>query len=178
MGKITQWKPIKGYEGLYEVSNEGDIRSLKKGVHILSNTGNGNGYRLVFLYDANHIRKNHYVHRLVAEHFLEPIPGRDIVNHKDYNRNNNSADNLEWCTQLENVHYSKERYYTPKNVVSNTGYKYIQIKRGRYRVALKGIVYKTFSNLDEAIAFRNEISRGTKYEDYLQYAEDDGINHH
>jgi len=71
----------------------------------LSITDNGNGYKLVSLHkDAK--RKNHYLHRLVAESFVENISGKSQINHKDCNKQNNNACNLEWVSSLENIHHA------------------------------------------------------------------------
>lgn len=105
------WKNIKGYEGLYQVSNLGRVRSLdfecwngvgfwlKKGV-ILTPRKTKNGYCRVQLKG-----KDFYIHRLVAEHFLDNPFKLNQVNHKDEDKNNNSVINLEWCSQKYNNSY-------------------------------------------------------------------------
>ena len=171
------WKDIKGYEGIYQVSNLGNVASKDRRVinrpsgsmriargAMMAPWDNGNGYLVVSLRKGRG-RKNHYVHRLVAEAFLEIEEGKDIVNHKDYNKHNNSADNLEWCTQKENVEYSVPHMTKPRAVCrqSNTGEKYIsrRIEHGKnvkYRVAIKTIgVDRSFENFDDALLFRNEV---------------------
>ena len=102
------WLPIKEYEGLYDVSNYGRIRShnyLKKGItRILKLSAKPNTYIKVGLYKDGTMRY-HRVHRLVAEAFLPPpSEGQTQVNHIDGNKHNNFASNLEWCTPWENVH--------------------------------------------------------------------------
>ena len=98
------WKPIEGYEGLYEVSNLGRVKSLKR-LHtkerILSQFLNHRGYARVNLWKENKSRK-YSVHRLVAEAFIPNPDSKPQVNHIDENKTNNSVENLEWCTQLEN----------------------------------------------------------------------------
>ena len=117
------WKRIPGYETRYEVSNLGNVRSIPRVIYQkdshggmmekhyagkpVAQTDNGNGYKIVSL--SNFGRKNHYVHRLVAELFVDNPNGCDYVNHLDYDKSNNSADNLEWATAAENVQYSAER---------------------------------------------------------------------
>ena len=102
------WKPIKGYEGLYEVSNFGRIKSLNynhtcKG-KILKQNQIKNGYKSVMLYkDGN--GKNYLVHRLVAQAFIPNPNDYKEVNHKDENPQNNIVINLEWCDRLYNVRY-------------------------------------------------------------------------
>ena len=114
------WKPIKGYEGVYLVSNTGRVKSVSRLVRTTPNgleakrttkgkelhaTDNGSGYKIVSLCN-NGIRKNHYVHRLVAEAFIGIVPEGFVINHKDHNRGNNNVDNLEIVTQADNVKYS------------------------------------------------------------------------
>lgn len=114
------WKDIKGYEGLYQVSNLGRVRGLDRFVDLKSGKkrfvkgrvlkpyltgGNGCQYYVVDLTNS----KTHFVHRLVAETFI-PNPNRlNEVNHKDENKLNNKITNLEWCTHAYNVRYSIEK---------------------------------------------------------------------
>lgn len=102
LSDFVNWKDIKGYEGRYQVSNMGDVRSLISGKTLKPST-NSNGYLRVCLMP---FRKWPLVHRIVAEAFLEREDGKNIVNHKDGNRKNNMVDNLEWCTQSYNLRYS------------------------------------------------------------------------
>lgn len=102
MTKVNEiWKAVVGFEGLYEVSNLGKVRSLKNKGSLtpkeLKLQKCYNGYRKVSLYSAE-TAKQYFVHRLVAEAFLPNTNGYSCVNHKDENRQNNSVDNLEWCT--------------------------------------------------------------------------------
>ena len=97
------WKDIKGYEGLYQVSNLGRVRSfIKCNSHpniprIMSFTINRKGYVKCHLYN-----KLVSVHRLVAEAFIDNPADKPQVNHKDGNKKNNRVDNLEWATNSEN----------------------------------------------------------------------------
>lgn len=171
------WKDVKGYEGLYQISNLGRIKSLEHCVRnnkhdgkrivkeaLLHPTDNGNGYKIIGLRKATY-RKNYYIHRLVAEHFLENPDNKKYVNHLDYDVTNNVVTNLEWCTQKENVEYSVERMKKPKTKcrTTNTGEKYIRKRKctnGRffYRVCIRNKqIDKTFNNLNDAISFRNEV---------------------
>lgn len=114
-----KWKDIKGYEGVYQVSNTGRVRSLDrtqlyKNGRIVSYEGktlkqspNSRGYMRVCLRSGKGYRQP-FVHRLVAEHFVpNDSPGElPVVNHKDSNHLNNHADNLEWTTILGNNHHA------------------------------------------------------------------------
>lgn len=97
------WKDIYGYEGLYQVSNLGNIKRFYKADERISN-GSSGLYRTVTL-TKNGIKKQFAVHRLVATHFIpNPCPKElTEVNHKDGNKQNNSVENLEWVTTHDNV---------------------------------------------------------------------------
>lgn len=96
------WKDIEGFEGLYQVSNMGRVRSLRRNI-ILKNRITS-GYEMVLLY-TNNIRKNYLVHRLVAHAFIPNPNNLPQVNHKDENKTNNCVDNLEWCDGKYNTNY-------------------------------------------------------------------------
>ena len=96
------WKDIEGYEGLYQVSNMGRVRSLRK--NIILRQGITRGYKRVIL-STNDIPKHYYIHRLVATAFISNPDNLPQVNHKDENKTNNCVDNLEWCTPKYNTNY-------------------------------------------------------------------------
>lgn len=105
------WKDIAGYEGLYQVSNLGNVLSLNYLGHgkkqLLKQTMTTNGYKKVILW-KNGVGKNYRVNRLVAAAFIPNPDNLPIVNHKDWNRLNNCADNLEWCTVKYNSNYRRK----------------------------------------------------------------------
>ena len=129
-------------------------------IHEIKPTDNGNGYLIVGL-NFGGKRKNYYVHRLVAEAFCYKPQGCDVVNHIDYNKCNNTAKNLEWCTQKSNILHSAVRMSHEKNKCkeTNTGHKYIwKTKYNTYRLSISRLkVYKTFKEIDKAIEYRNEV---------------------
>ena len=90
------WKQVKGYEGYYEVSDLGNIKSVRANI-LLSQHIKDNGYKKV-TFKVNGKQKSHNVHRLVAETFLPNPNDYKYVNHKDENKLNNRSDNLEWCS--------------------------------------------------------------------------------
>ena len=97
------WKDIPEYEGLYQVSNLGNVKSLNNN-KILSFGNTTKGYYQVGLF-KNSKCKRFYVHRLVALTFLKNPNELPLVNHKDENKHNNCIDNLEWCTNQYNLTY-------------------------------------------------------------------------
>ena len=110
------WRPIEGYEGLYEVSSYGRVKSLEKSYirkngiidhkseRILIPIKDKDGYLQVKLYKdkKQYTRK---LHRLVAEAFLDNPYNKPEVNHKDEDKTNNRVDNLEWCDGKYNINY-------------------------------------------------------------------------
>ena len=110
------WKDIKGFEGRYQVSNMGRVRSLDrwslgerlcfiKGM-MLKPSLNNYGYLRVSLSDGRSNRKHYEVHRLVALHFVPGYKKGLVVNHKNEVKTDNRAENLEWCTYQYNLNYS------------------------------------------------------------------------
>lgn len=115
------WKPIKNYEGIYEVSNLGRVRRIRpfpgatfKG-RILKPCRANNEYHVVNLCD-NCKQKVFLIHRLVAAAFVGQCPEGKEVNHKNGNRLDNRAENLEYMTRKENIiHASKSQRYLSAN---------------------------------------------------------------
>lgn len=114
---VEEWKDVVGYEGLYQVSNMGRVKSLKRVVNNPSGTGRikkesilkltprkRDGYVYVAL-TVGKIARKAKVHRLVAEAFIDNKKNRECVHHRDANPLNNRADNLEWVNHYENMRY-------------------------------------------------------------------------
>ncbi len=106
------WKDINGYEGYYQISNRGNVRSVDRfdGVHdragtVIKQSLKPNGYLQVGLRKHNQ-RKWIGVHRLVAIHFIDNPENKPQVNHIDGNKQNNTVENLEWVTAKENQHHA------------------------------------------------------------------------
>lgn len=122
------WKDIADFEGIYQVSSLGNVRSLDRCVEcndsirhykgrMMKFYKKKNGYLQVNLKRRN-LNKQFLVHRLVAETFIPNPCNYPCVNHKDENKANNSVDNLEWCTQEYNNHYgvgNKNRCINSRN---------------------------------------------------------------
>lgn len=99
------WCPIKGYESMYEVSDQGRVRSLKfVNERILKPGRDKDGYLQVGLY-KNGEGKKCKIHRLVAQAFIPNPQNLTEVNHRDENKTNNSVQNLEWCDRKYNNNY-------------------------------------------------------------------------
>ena len=102
------WKDIKGFEGLYKISNFGNVKSLNykrtKKERILTPGNIANGYLCVLLY-KNGTRKTFTIHRLVAQTFIENPENLPQVNHIDEDKTNNRVENLEWCDIKYNNNY-------------------------------------------------------------------------
>lgn len=129
MTKIEEWKDIKGYEGLYQVSNLGRVKRLKgkymKSERILKQVNAYNGYIVVCLCKHNK-HKNFKVHRLVAEAFIPNPENKPTVNHIDEDKTNNVVSNLEWATMKEQNNHGTRTQRTSKKV------KAIDIATGEY----------------------------------------------
>lgn len=155
------WRDIDGYAGKYQVSNLGRVKSLPKrkgrgvgyaiGERILQPSTNSRGYNQVVLCKDG-VTKTFAIHKLVATHFIPNLDCLPQVNHKDENKQNNTVDNLEWCTQLYNNTYgtrvqrAKEKQYRKLLVYKNG--KYIGVFMGRDAVAdVLGVNAQTISNL-------------------------------
>lgn len=99
------WKDIEGYEGLYQVSNKGRVKSFHSGEGKIMKPGTHPlGYKSVTLFKDKK-GKVAKVHRLVAQAFIPNPENLPVINHKDENPSNNNVENLEWCTQKYNLNY-------------------------------------------------------------------------
>lgn len=104
------WVDVNGFEGLYEISNIGRVKSIKRNGTLgglMKIRKNRHGYPMVYL-TKNNKAKNCTVHRLVALSFLKKVTGKNFVNHVDGNKENNCVENLEWVSRSENQTHAYE----------------------------------------------------------------------
>lgn len=147
------WKDVIGYEGLYQVSSFGNVKSLSRerttngGLFVskekLLKAGTDCGYKKVVL-TKNGVRSTKKVHRLVASAFLGDEPNL-CVNHIDSNRSNNRVENLEWVTQLQNVRHARINNRYPKNILTENHKKILKDVNSK-----KVICTKTMNVYDSA----------------------------
>lgn len=144
---MEYWKDIKGYEGLYQVSNIGRIRNENKIISPWTQFG----YKIVGLWKDKKCKKFR-VHRLVAEAFILNHNNYTQVNHKDEDKSNNSVENLEWCTQKYNNSYgnrTQKMLETYKNRHTSNAEKEV------IQMYIDGTVLRTYKSLSEAARISN-----------------------
>ena len=149
------WKPIKGFEGIYEISSLGNVRNINWrgcGHRLLKPHYDQDGYLRLSLC-VNNQKSMKYVHRLVAEAFIDNPFGKQMVNHKDEVKDNNTVENLEWATCFENNNYGTRNERLSKSKL-NTNCKAVN------QLDTNGNLVKTWVSL-------NEISRQTGYDKSL-----------
>jgi hypothetical protein len=149
------WKDIENYEGLYQVSNLGNVRSLDRVINSCYNSKQlikgkvkvqelkNDGYMRVTLHKDGK-GKHHYVHRLVAEAFIPNPDDLPQVNHKDENKTNNNVDNLEWCTNEYN-----HTYGTINKRISESQINDPQKSKKVYQYTLDGQLVKVWASTKE-----------------------------
>lgn len=137
------WKDIRDYEGLYQVSNLGNVRSLRynhtEKIKLLKQGVNKKGYKYVRLF-KNGKGKTHIVHRLVAMSFIPNPNNLPIVNHIDECKSNNMVSNLEWCTLVYNNAYGTRNKRISKSLKGKTHSKETKKKMSESRDNKKSIL--------------------------------------
>lgn len=128
------WVPVEGHEGRYEVSSLGNVKSINGhlGDIFLKFHDNGSGYKTVNLYTAPKKSRHAYVHRIVAEAFLENPCNLGEVNHKNGNKSDNRAANLEWVDRQSNISHAVNSglFDTPKKIASGKSSKSVKCSNG------------------------------------------------
>ena len=127
-----EWRDIEGFEGLYQISNCGRVKSFKcERTHIMKPANSGNGYLIVdFKKDGKRTRK--FIHRLVALAFIENVGDKSDVNHIDGNKQNNRVENLEWATRSENVLHAFKNKLMPTFSGTETYIARLTVEQVRY----------------------------------------------
>ena len=151
---MEHWKEIKGYEGLYMVSNLGNVKSLgsdkwHKGKILNPHLDGKKNYLLVGLHKNGKLFHKQ-VHRLVAETFISNPNNYPVVNHKDECKTNNNVENLDWCTIKYNSTYGNARF---KNVISRTKNKSKNSEKPILMLDLNGNVIREFRSCYDASRF-------------------------
>ena len=152
MKDIEIWKDIPEYEGLYQVSNFGNVKSLNYlctgKEKIMKPTKNKDGYLYINLYKDGK-RKMFKVHRLVCFAFLENLLNYPCVNHKDENKENNHVNNLEWCTHEYNNNYGSKNERASE---AKKGKHHSEEHKQKISIAMKGRIFseETKQKLSEA----------------------------
>ena len=144
------WKPVVGYEGLYEVSQNGDIRNSRTNKMI--KTWDSMGYNSIAL-SKNGIVSKFKIHRLVALTFLPNNENKPCVNHIDGNKLNNNFLNLEWCTYTENAKHAYNnllRLPSKKNI-DNLSKETIDLQTGVFYDSMKQACQCTMINYKTVI---------------------------
>lgn len=151
---METWKPVKNFDGLYEVSNRGNVRSLKCGrVRAMKKCRDPNNYERLCLV-KNKMKFSVSVHRMVGEAFLIPVDGKTTIDHIDKNPSNNDLSNLRWADMTDQG--------INRNQYSNTGEKNISqsIVSGFFHVVIRRygtiLLNTSFNNLEDAIKGRDE----------------------
>lgn len=126
-----QWKPVKGFEKYYEVSNQGKIRNMYG--KTMKTHFNNRGYEMID-FTVNKVRTKKLVHRVVLEAFIDNIDDLPEVNHKDEDKSNNCLNNLEWCSRSHNKQHSMKtgtynKIYETKN---SLGKKHLPNTKSKY----------------------------------------------
>jgi hypothetical protein len=159
------WKPVKDFEGLYEISNLGRVKTFVRCPgKVLKPSNQKSGYLQVTL---SKNKKAHFkwVHRLVAEVFLEPSTSKHFVNHKDGNKKNNIPDNLEYCTPAENnAHAGKLNLKPIGSNHTNSKLTHTQLKEVRSLLQQGILTHKQISKIFNT--HRTTISKIARNESY------------
>lgn len=143
------FKDIKGYEGLYQVSNMGNVKSLnKRKGRILKPQKDSDGYLQVNLYKQGKL-KHHKIHRLVAQAFIDNPNNYEEVNHRDEDKTNNNVTNLEWCTRLYNHNYGTINQRIAESNINHP-------KTSKQVLCVEtGLIYPSTMEVQRQFGFRN-----------------------
>lgn len=149
-----EFRDIKDFEGVYQISNYGRVKSIKRKYYtprgirtsnkkiIMKQATNNNGYLFVYLYNLKPKKK--YIHRLVAETFINNPNNYPYINHINNIPQNNNVDNLEWCTQKMNIRHA-----------SLTSKKFNKRKKRVSQYSLDGKLLGSYESISKAAKINN-----------------------
>lgn len=158
-----EWKDIEGYEGIYQVSNLGRVKSLQRFVNnthcskrlikesILSVKRESHQYDYISLY-KNNKGKRAYIHRLVAQAFIQNPNNYTDVNHKNEVKRDNRVENLEWCDKKYNNNYGTGKR---RMIESRNAHKKWNAEREIHMYDLNGVYVRSFRSVVEAARYFN-----------------------
>lgn len=162
------WKDIIGYEGLYQVSNFGRVKSMHKAKHIIVKISkNNNGY-MCFNLNKNNRHKHARLHRIIAQAFIPNPENKSQVNHIDGDKLNNSIDNLEWVNNRENLTHFKSKINKSSKY---TGVSYNKVNNNYFScIQINGKTKYLGSYKTDILAHKAYIGALNKYEVENKYA--------
>jgi hypothetical protein len=172
------WKDIVGFEGLYQISNYGNVKSCKRLVNaksgqrlvnerLLSLGKDRDGYLMAILCQDG-IKKTVKIHRLVANAFIDMIEGKNLVNHIDSIKSNNIVSNLEWVSSLENICHSKSKLKSSSKYIGVCYHKRDKTFRASGRINGKNINLGNFKTEEDAYNVRLRFLKDNNLENKYQ----------
>lgn len=170
-----RWQDINHYKGLYQISNYGRVKSLDRIIkskryhkdgyhrkeHIMKVSDNGRGYLFVRL-SKNNSSLHGYLHKLVAQAFIPNLENKPQINHKDGNKHNNNATNLEWCTNGENGQHAWDNNLRTRRFGTDN---YASRKVIQFTLDYKPIkIWNCISDVEKIYGFsHSDISKNCRY---------------
>lgn len=169
------WKDVEGWEGIYAISNLGRLKSFKKYPegYIMKMTNETGWYFSVVLCQGDRSESTR-IHRLVAKHFIPNPENKKTVNHKDLNKQNNIASNLEWATQKENnahagenlphkndgmINYNQNVKTTPIHQFSINGDFIAEYKNGKEASDSTGVCHRNIMQVAAKTEYKPGLTR-------------------